>query len=59
MISKLLKLVGFFAVAVELGEELGDGGGPEAAEDFVIFFGADAMINDIGGGGFGGDAVTH
>ena len=56
---RFFEVIGFFAVAVELGEELGDGCKPETAEDFIIFFGADATINNICGGGLGGNAVTH
>lgn len=57
--QKLIKVVGFFAALVEFGEEFGDGGRPETAENFVIFFGADALVDDVGGGAGGGDAVAH
>ena len=51
--------VGFFAVAVKFSEEFGDGLGPKAAEDFVIFFGANAVINNVRSSCFGGDTVAH
>ena len=44
---------------VEFGEELSDGGRPEASKNFVIFSGADALSDDVGGGGILGDAVAH
>lgn len=54
-----MELVGAFGGLVEAGEKLGEGGGPEALEELVIFLGADALVNDIGGGAELGDAVTH
>ena len=44
---------------VEFGEKLGDGGRPETPENYVVFFGADALVDNAGSGGAGGNAVTH
>ena len=44
---------------VDFSEDFGDGGRPETFEDFVIFFSADALIDDVSGRGIFGDAVAH
>jgi len=44
---------------VDFGEELGEGGGPEALEELVIFLGADALVDNVGSGAGLRDAVAH
>ena len=46
-------------MTIKFSKDFGDGGGPETAENFVIFFGADALVDDVGGSRFGRDAVAH
>lgn len=54
-----MEIVGLLAGLVSFGEALGYRFGPEAAEDFVIFFGANALVDDLGGSARFGNAVTH
>lgn len=44
---------------IKLSETFGDGGGPEAFENCVVLFGANTLIDNVGGSGIFGNAVTH
>ena len=52
-------MIRVFGGLVEFGEEPREGSGPEALEELVILLGADALVDNVGGGAGLGDAVAH